>query len=242
VDPREHAQLIEKWREARLRRLISPTGWLTVVDRIELSPGENAVPFGVVTLRGESAELRVRDDAVVTVGGERVSDRILSAEGTPEALSYAGRIYELVRRDGTYALRVKDPLSAARLAFAGLSHFPIDLGHRVVARFEPTTEKSAGRAHFTLDGRPFSLQGNLERGSNRLFFSFGDDTNRRDSYPAGRFLYAEVPTSDEVVVDFNLAFNPPCAFTELVACPVVPRENHLPVAITAGEKRYGESH
>jgi uncharacterized protein (DUF1684 family) len=67
---------------------------------------------------------------------------------------------------------------------------------------------------------------------------FGDATNRTDSYPAGRFLYAEIPGNDEVVLDFNMAFNPPCAFTAFASCPVLPAGSRLPVRIAAGEKRW----
>jgi uncharacterized protein (DUF1684 family) len=95
-----------------------------------------------------------------------------------------------------------------------------------------------GRAHFPIDGRPFTLEPVLEEDSGRLFFTFADESNRSETYPAGRFLYASVPTADEVVLDFNMAFNPPCAFTEFATCPITPAHNRLPVAVTAGEKRY----
>jgi uncharacterized protein len=236
VDRREHVQAVERWREARLRRLLAPTGWLAVVDRIELREGENALPFGTVTVADGVAH--VRADQRVTAGGGAVKERTLRVveDGPPDSVTHAGRIYELVSRAGALALRVKDPLSPARLGFAGLSHFPIDLGHRVVARFE--RREAGGVARFTLGGRSLALEGSLETGSHRLFFLFRDETNRDESYPAGRFLYAEVPAGDDVVLDFNTSFNPPCAFTEFVACPVVPPEAHLPVAVTAGEKRY----
>jgi uncharacterized protein (DUF1684 family) len=246
VDRSEHVRAVERWREARLRRLLAPTGWLAVVDRLELVEGDNELPFGTVTLHGGEAHLRVAGGHRVTVGGEPVNERTLRWEerGPTASFTHAGRIYELVRRDEAFALRVKDPLSPGRLGFAGLSHFPIDLGHRVVARFErqPAPRHTGGVAHFTLGGRSLALEGTLETGSQRLFFTFADETNRSESYPAGRFLYAEVPKGDEVVLDFNTSFNPPCAFTEFVACPVVPAESRLPVAVAAGEKRYAQGH
>jgi uncharacterized protein len=95
-----------------------------------------------------------------------------------------------------------------------------------------------GVARFSAGGRDFALEPVLEEDSNRLFFVFGDETNRTESYPAGRFLYGDVPAGDEVVLDFNTAFNPPCAFTEFATCPVTPRANRLAIAIPAGERRY----
>jgi uncharacterized protein len=78
----------------------------------------------------------------------------------------------------------------------------------------------------------------LEERSRRLFLIFGDETNRTESYPAGRFLYVDLPANDEVVLDFNTAFNPPCAFTPLASCPVTPAGHRLPVPVPAGEKRW----
>jgi uncharacterized protein (DUF1684 family) len=256
VNAREHEQLVERWREARLRRLLTPTGWLSVVDRIELVEGDNEVLFGTVTLREGVAQLRTRPGHAVTMGGEPVQERTLRSDedGVPDALSFAGRIYELVRRGDDFALRVKDPLSPARLGFSGLAHYPIDFAHRVIARFERHAaaretvhqyDRGAGSprmvpgvARFELQGQPLSLEPTLEQSSGRLFFLFADATNRTETYPAGRFLYADIPAGDELVLDFNLSFNPPCAFTPFVACPVVPPQSRLAVAVTAGEKRY----
>jgi uncharacterized protein (DUF1684 family) len=73
----------------------------------------------------------------------------------------------------------------------------------------------------------------------RLFVLFGDPTNRDETYPAGRFLYASMPEAGTTVLDFNLAMNPACAFNDLVVCPLPPPENRLPLRVEAGEKRYG---
>ncbi|MGA9524755.1 MAG: DUF1684 domain-containing protein, partial [Myxococcaceae bacterium] len=68
----------------------------------------------------------------------------------------------------------------------------------------------------------------------------GDLTNRSDTYGAGRFLYTDLPRDGQVVLDFNRAYNPPCAFTPYATCPLPTRENKLPIRIEAGEKRYGD--
>jgi uncharacterized protein (DUF1684 family) len=95
-----------------------------------------------------------------------------------------------------------------------------------------------GVVHFSVGGQAATLEPILEQDSQRLFFIFGDHTNRSETYPAGRFLYAALPDADEVVLDFNTAFNPPCAFTEFASCPITPPQNRLSFAVTAGEKRY----
>jgi hypothetical protein len=76
-----------------------------------------------------------------------------------------------------------------------------------------------------------------------LFLVFGDATNGEGTYGGGRFLTADPPDSaGTVVLDFNRATNPPCAFTPYATCPIPPRENVLPVPVTAGEKAWGEHH
>jgi uncharacterized protein (DUF1684 family) len=72
-----------------------------------------------------------------------------------------------------------------------------------------------------------------------LFFIFRDQTAGKETYPSGRFLYTDLPQNGEVLLDFNKAVNPPCAFTPYATCPLPPAQNHLPVRIEAGELRYG---
>jgi uncharacterized protein (DUF1684 family) len=250
----EHRRSIELWREARVQRLRSPDGWLTLVDRVLLEEGDNQLPIGIITLEGGKARLRARPE--VTLNGAPAGERELrSDEGGPsDSLAFEGRVYELFRRGGAFAVRVKDPQAPALLQFSGLEYFPIDPTWRIVGRWEryqPPRQalhqydlgaglprQVPGLARFEVAGRPCSLEPVLEEDGRRLFFVFSDQTNQSESYPAGRFLYATVPGGDEVVLDFNLAFNPPCAFTDFATCPITPQQNRLPIAVSAGEKRY----
>jgi uncharacterized protein (DUF1684 family) len=263
----DYEREIARWRERRARRLQSPEGWLTLVDRRVLAEGDNELPLGTITIRGHEARLRVRPGAVVTLGeqplggGEGAAgERLLRVEedAPPESLWFEGRAYELFRRGDVFVVRVRDPNAPARLAFPGITHFPIDPRWRIVARFDRYQpprhtmheydigfggqREVPGVARFTIaeDGvsHALSLEPVLEAESNRLFFVFGDLTNRSESYYSGRFLYAEPPAGEEVILDFNTAFNPPCAFTSYATCPVTPLQNRLPVAIRAGERRY----
>ncbi len=98
---------------------------------------------------------------------------------------------------------------------------------------------SPGTLVFQLDGKEYRLDPALE--GNQLFVIFADETNRTDTYGAGRFLYADVPEKDgKVVLDFNRAYNPPCAFSKYATCPLPPKQNRLKVRIEAGEKRVGD--
>jgi uncharacterized protein (DUF1684 family) len=93
-----------------------------------------------------------------------------------------------------------------------------------------------GVAHFEKDGKKASLLPFLDLGEKRLFVLFGDCTNGRETYGAGRFLYAPVPEEGRILLDFNKAFNPPCAFTPYAVCPLPPPENKVELTIDAGEK------
>jgi uncharacterized protein (DUF1684 family) len=257
IDPAAHESMVKAWRSAREGRLRSESGWLTQVDRLVLSEGDNEVPFGVVTLERGVARLRVSPGLDVRLGAERVAARILVSDeaGAPDRLDFQGRRYELFRRGDAFAIRVRDPRAPALLAFTGLQYFPIDPAWRIAARFERYTPMRTtqhqfdigsgwtrpvpGAAHFTLEGRPFKFEPVLEEDSGRLFFVFSDLTSKSaESYPAGRFLYADLPPGDEVILDFNLAFNPPCAFTPFATCPVTPPAHRLPVRVPAGEKTW----
>jgi uncharacterized protein (DUF1684 family) len=237
MDAEQHERMILAWRTTRQERLRAPSGWLTLVDRVALAEGDNELPFGTITIRGETAKLGERtlhDDDVIA--------------------KHEGKLYEFSRRGEEFAVRVKDPSAPARLAFDGLSYFPIDLAWRVAARFEryhpPRSTQHQydtgagparmvpGAAHFSVAGRSLTLEPVLEEVSRRLYFLFGDESNREDTYPAGRFLYADMPDGDEVTLDFNMAFNPPCVFTAFASCPVIPAHSRLPVRIAAGEKRW----
>ena len=72
-----------------------------------------------------------------------------------------------------------------------------------------------------------------------MFFIFKDQTSGKETYPPGRFLNTPMPKDGEVTLDFNKAYNPPCAFTPYATCPLPPKQNHLAVRIEAGELRYG---
>ncbi len=108
---------------------------------------------------------------------------------------------------------------------------------------QTVTMPCPGRAEFMLEGRLLHLDGALEEpDAAELFFIFRDATTGKETYGAGRFLYAELPKDGRIVLDFNKAYNPPCAFTPYATCPLPPPQNRLGVPIEAGEKTYGQGH
>jgi uncharacterized protein (DUF1684 family) len=96
-----------------------------------------------------------------------------------------------------------------------------------------------GAASFTVDGRTYQLEALLEStDANELFFMFKDGTSGKATYGAGRYLYTPLPRDGHVTLDFNVAINPPCAFTEFATCPLPPVKNRLLIPIEAGELDY----
>ncbi len=157
-----------------------------------------------------------------------------------------------IKRGNQFGIRLRDLDSELAKSFEGTENYKVDPKWRVRARFEPSPSKtisivnvldqiseenSPGTLHFSLEGKEYRLEA-LEGGT-RLFIVFGDLTNGEQTYGSGRFLYADAPDKDGYTwLDFNKAYNPPCAFTPYSTCPLPPRQNILPVAILAGEKSF----
>nr|WP_236685969.1 DUF1684 domain-containing protein [Pseudoxanthomonas suwonensis] len=195
----------------------------------------------------------------LTFNGEPLKGRVaLRSDHDPEPSTIGfdeGKgVVTLLRRGDRHALRVKHADAPTRLQFAGLKYWPTDPSWRIEGRFVPNppgrtlpiadivgTQSDSphpGAVEFQRDGRTFRLEALGEPGRD-LFFVFADRTSGHGSYPAGRFLEAAWPGANgKVVLDFNRAYNPPCAFTLYATCPLPPPENRLDVAIEAGEKNY----
>lgn len=154
-------------------------------------------------------------------------------------------------------LAVYDERAPARLAYSGLHYYPDSDAHVTAAKLlrstphpvkllasrgEPQELTAIGELHFALE-KPCVLEAYLESpGSDTLFLIFRDQTSAQPdgSYGAGRFLLAKLASDDTAILDFNQAWNPLCAYSPYFHCPMPSRKNHLPVAITAGEKSYGD--
>lgn len=179
-------------------------------------------------------------------------------QGQPTTVTCGTVSFYLIDRGGKKALRVKDSESERRTHFLGLDYFPIDPAWRIEARwvpFEPAKEIKVanilgqeepalvlGKAVFEKDGKTYELIPIQEGPDEPLFFVISDQTSGKETYGAARFLYAELSEDGKVVLDFNTAENPPCAFTPFATCPLPPKENRLTLAVTAGEKKYRGGH
>lgn len=165
-------------------------------------------------------------------------------------------IATVIERGGRMALRVKHADAPTRTGFAGLDYWPADPAWSVQARFVPhppgktipiadiigtlNDVPNPGAVEFTRDGKTWRLEV-LDEGEDTLFLVFADATNGHGSYGAGRFLDVPRPAADgRLQIDFNHAYNPPCAFTDFATCPLPPPENRLALKVTAGEKAYAK--
>jgi hypothetical protein len=253
----DYAAEIAAWRARRVARLTSETGWLSLADLVWLEEGGNATAAGIFDVRGRSATFSPGPGLAVTLDGRPVTEPItVASDAVPEPtrLDLGTRQFELLERGGRLAVRVRDSQSAARQRFRGVEAFPVDPAWRLEARFEPydppkripmpsvvnTVEQeiSPGAVVFEIAGVTHRLDPILERGETDYWVVFGDRTNGVETYGAGRFVYVPPPVTGRTVLDFNKAYNPPCAFTPYSTCPLPPPQNRLPIRVEAGEKVY----
>jgi uncharacterized protein (DUF1684 family) len=211
--------------------------------------------FGEIDFKNGVASLRVANGIEAQVDGKSVStvDLVSDEKENPTEIRTGTQTFFLIKREDRFGIRLRDSNSEARRNFTGRHWFPIDESSKVTARLEASPEpkeimvpnvlgghfkmKSPGLLKFTLKGKEYSLQPVTED-DDQLFVIFGDGSNRNETYKGGRFLYADKPVNGETVLDFNKAYNPPCAFTPFATCPLPPPQNKLEVEIKAGEKRY----
>jgi uncharacterized protein (DUF1684 family) len=163
-----------------------------------------------------------------------------------------------VTRDRFFKEDSRSPLKGEdRKKFKGLIYYPINLKYAMAGSIEqyPTEPKSLyvnlptnkgverkyvkyGRFKFRWEGKEYDLQIYRPLGGGELFLPFKDKTSGTETNPDGRYLYIEPIPGGEVLIDFNRAYNPFCAYNEKYTCPFAPKENWLEIAIQAGEKRY----
>ncbi|TAM97650.1 MAG: DUF1684 domain-containing protein, partial [Rhodanobacteraceae bacterium] len=211
--------------------------------------------LGVVEWANDgSLVVSLRSDTGATIDGETRAGAVMldDSHRAPTTVAFGSVSFIAIDRGGRKGLRVRDSEAATRSGFSGIDRFPVDPAWRIVADWLPleppfqlatgtvigTIENypAPGRAVFERDGQRFELYPVLEApGDTRLFLVFADATSGKETYGAARFLYADMPRNGEIVLDFNKAYNPPCAFTPFATCPLAPPENRLGLRVTAGE-------
>jgi uncharacterized protein len=233
----------------------APTNTL-VLDhpRLALTAGTFVLAKGHVTFTPNP-------DSGITHGGQPVAaiDMVSDAKASPTVVSSGPLRFFIIERAGKVGVRVRDIDSPWRRNFRGLEYFPIDLDWALEARFEPYEPQrhipitnvlgleedklSPGALVFTRKGQQFKLDAVLETPDARdLFVMFADETSGHGTYGAGRFIDVPFARDGKTVIDFNKAYNPPCAFNNFATCPLPPYQNRLALKVTAGEKNYAGAH
>ncbi|HEY7738647.1 MAG TPA: DUF1684 domain-containing protein [Candidatus Limnocylindria bacterium] len=260
----DHAAEIAAWDAERDRRLRSPDGWLALVGLHWLTDGTHAVgsdpssPIhlvgrdvpahaGVVEMTDGAVTWRPADGAPVAL-----TDDI---PGPPTKVDLGALRFHLIKRGHRTGLRVRDTELPLLTTFAGVPRFPVDPAWRITGHLERPpgvrtvdvpdvlgdvkAEVTAGVVHFDVDGMELRLDA-LPEDEGCLWLIFGDPTNGAETYRGGRFLVSGPVAQDaSVVLDFNLAYNPPCVFSPYATCPLPWPENQLSVPIRAGERLPG---
>ncbi len=219
-------------------------------------PEENTADLrGDFTLENDEVWLHTAPESKVWLNRKRVVDALrLFPVDTTVVLGSGSLRWFVVKRGDRYAVRLRNLQHPALLHFKGVDTYPADSLWRVSARLERATDKkipitnmlgqtllqtSPGTLVFKLHGVTYRLDAVEDEG--KLFILFADQTSGVETYGTGRFLYADQPNAKGfTVLDFNHAINPPCAFTTFATCPLPPKQNRLEIAVTAGEKNYGE--
>jgi hypothetical protein len=207
---------------------------------------------GVFTRVGNRAGVRAEAGSALSIKDVAVSgSRPLhdDASGTPDVLRLGQLSMVILRRGNRMGVRLWDAASPNRLNFGGRRWYAPDERYCVHARFvadphpitiinilgDATDAVSPGWVEFDLLGKARHLSVESSDASKKLFINFKDATSGKTTYGASRFLYTDGVRDDRVVVDFNRAVSPPCAFTAFATCPLPRRENVLSIAVEAGE-------
>jgi uncharacterized protein (DUF1684 family) len=215
-------------------------------------PRSGSPRMGVFDLKGDQVTLRVEKGIDLSVEGEVISEINLKPDtsGSPTEIKYKDLTFILIEREDGFGIRLWDNQRPERINFSGRVWYPIQNDYLIRGTYEHYEEdlslilgrkngsdmeqKAQGQVNFQLNDQDFSLVAFAQEDGS-LFILFHDLTNGNDTYPAGRYLLVAPPEDGSVEIDFNRAYNPPCAFTDYATCPLPPEQNRLDVSIPAGE-------
>ncbi len=209
--------------------------------------------LGTFELTGNTVKWGTANGQEVWHNTNKVTDMVVfhvDSSSTP-SLAYSTYRWSIIKREDKIGVRFRDLNNPSLAALTHINRFDVDSKWRINAYLEqsmlPTVaitnvlgqtyqQSSPGKIVFELNGKTYKLDA-VDESPELLQVIFGDETNGIESYPSGRFLYVSRPAADgKVVIDFNKAFNPPCAFSPFATCPLPPKQNILPIKVEAGEK------
>jgi uncharacterized protein (DUF1684 family) len=259
---RDFLKMENEWRANREHNLTKPDGWLAVAGLFWLHDGVMAIgsdPQSDVVLPAGAPKrlgtLRMRKGVVSLERAGHTTVIRPDTDEHPDTVHVGSLLLTVIKRMDRTGIRMRDPNAATRRNFTGCKWFPASEKWRIRAKWVayPTPKKiritnilgmtdeepAPGYAEFAVDGRTVRLEPVIEDPA-ELSFMFKDATSGKTTYAQGRFLDTGLPKNGYVTLDFNQAYNPPCAFIAFATCPLPPRQNTLTVPIEAGEKNYGK--
>lgn len=223
-------------------------------------PNRAAQTIGEFRLQKGAVEMSVNDGVDVRFGNRRVSRMSLpdDTSGKVVVITHGSFAWTIIKRDNKFAVRLRDFEHPVLRTFDSIDYYAVNPEFRVTGQFQPYDKprivnigtvieglsynpRTSGTVIFDIHGQRYELEAYDAAGE--LFFVFGDKTSGNGTYPAGRFLYADAPgEGGQVLLDFNIAQNPPCAFNEFATCPVASSRNRLTTKIEAGERFSSTDH
>ena len=220
---------------------------------IVFPPGLGPAGMGSVWVEPGKVTVKLVEGFRMKAWDGEFGERVMGTDADKRDWVSAGRTaFHIIERNGRYILRLADNQSEVRKQFGGRVWYDVDDNYRVNAKFVPynpprkiaivnvldeiSDEPSPGYVEFEIFGRPYRLD--VVGDDEGLFIIFKDATANATTYGSGRFLFVnEKPAPGQVFrLDFNRAYNPPCAFSEFTTCPLPPKQNILNTRIEAGEK------
>ena len=210
---------------------------------------------GIITMNGTSVSIKAAEGQTLTINNKPVKESELhgSFDNKPQdTVSFGGLTFFVHYSGPRLALRVRDQKSPIRANFTGLRWYEPNVAFRAIGTFKPYAEvkvvqipnilgdlepfNAVGTVTFNMNGADHTME--AWRSGQRLWFVFRDQTSGKETYPSARFLYTDAPQDGKVLIDFNYAQNPPCAYNPYTTCPLPPQQNRLSIAVPAGEKKY----
>lgn len=214
---------------------------------------ESAPTFlGVAEWKGKTVRFQAAEGVQVKVNGRLVQKAILKSSQTPKPSFITWNSLRMVLHEhgGKYAIRVWDNDREERFKLPPLKWFPVNKKFRFNATYtkypkpkesgqsdstgETVEDRLDGFIAFRFEGKTYKLDV-TQTNSKKLFIKFRDGTSSKESYPPSRYLYTAPPQNGKVILDFNYAYSPPCAFTPYATCIFAPAQNTLPFRVEAGE-------
>ena len=260
------------WKEARRESIVGDQGWTTVVALQWLQEGTNRVELpeptaprwvGWMVRHGPKVEFTAIDGIAVKRENQTTVDGPVQTDGDgvrkPDVLSWGTFRFFVIERGNRLGIRIRNTEAQARRVFSGIQCVPYDPAWKIEARFEPSAtptyleiqdvtggtrrERVPGRLCFQHEGQAVCLEALWDEETQDYFVLFRDRSSGGSTYGSGRFLHvAREDANGRTIMDFNYAYNPPCAFTPFATCPLPPRHNWLPFAVPAGELMNQKGH